>query len=463
MKSLLSLLFCVGSVSAGFSQQEIYGFVSYTPPAGAKKEVKETCVIYSNTDNKKKTWCQIGIYKETASKGSIDLDFESEWNAIVQPLGVTSAPQASDVQEFDGWKVKSGAGVFVFNGRNSSSSLTVISGYNICFSIVGNTNSSDYVPAIQHFLSGLQLTKPENTQPVQGEHPAVQLPDNTPAPAFKDNFVFNTTNFDDGWVSTVQPDWVAVTKGNVKVLLHYPKDGTIFPADPGPMTDAAWNILVAPRYSNIRNYKTAYVNTYNRPYIGMAALTDNATQQSVFVVLFHQSAGWLEVVTPDKNTFMQHFHFDPEVIRWDSDADVLKTLDGMVGRNRFAVSASDLNGTGEWNNRFSSNTFFSNYYTGAYAGMSTYSSSQWFVFGNNQSFTWELIAANTDRGQTKVANANGGGKFTVVNNWQISFDKIEGKEKLYDVYFTAIKGGRVLFMNDAKFPGSGVFTGYTRK
>ncbi|MBO9657832.1 MAG: hypothetical protein J7527_03325, partial [Chitinophagaceae bacterium] len=340
------------------------------------------------------------------------------------------------------------------------------SGYNICFSIVGNTNSSDYVPAIQNFLSGLQLTKPENTQPVQGEQPAVvQLPDNTsaPAPAVKDNFAFNTTNFDDGWVSAVQPDWVAVTKGNVRVLLHYPKDGTIFPADPGPMTDAAWNILVAPRYSNIRNYKTSYVNTYNRPYIGMATLTDNATQQNVFVVLFHQSAGWLEVVTPDKSTFIQHFHFDPEVIRWDSDADVLKTLDGMVGRNRFAVSASDLNGTGEWNSRFSSNTFFSNYYTGAYAGMSTYSSSQWFVFGNNQSFTWELIAANTDRGQTKVANAKGGGKFTVVNNWQISFDKIEGKEKLYDVYFTAIKGGRVLFMNDAKFPGSGVFTGYGRK
>jgi hypothetical protein len=461
MKSILSLLVSIAFVGSGFCQQETYGHVTYTAPSGWKKEVREYSVVYSITNNKKKAWSQIGIYKETASKGSIELDFESEWNTIIQPLGAASPAQVSEVQESDGWKIKNGTANFTFNGSAASTSLTVFSGYNICFSIVGNTNSSDYVTAIQQFLSALQLTKPENTQPTQVNSPVSQLPDNTPA--VKDNFAFNTTNFDDGWVSAVQTNWVSVTKGNMKVLLHYPKDGTIFPADPGPMTDAAWNILVAPRYSNLKQYKTSYVNTYNRPYLGMGYLTDNNTKQQVFVVLFHQSAGWLEVVSPDKNTFIQYFKFDPETIRWDSDPNVLSTLDGMIGRNRFAVAASDLNGTGEWDNRFSSNTFYSNYYTGAYAGMSTYSSSQWFVFGAKQSFTWELIAANSAGGVTKAAGAKGSGSFTVVNNWQLSFNKIEGKIKLYDVYFSAIKGGRVLFMNDAKYPGSGIFTGYTKK
>ncbi|MET0467037.1 MAG: hypothetical protein ABW007_28025 [Chitinophagaceae bacterium] len=461
MKSILSLLVSMILTAACFSQQETFSLVTYTIPSGWHKDAKQNLVAFSSSDKKKRTWCQIGVYKETASKGSIDADFESEWNEIVKPMGAANPPQTSEAQEFDGWKMKSGFGTFTFNGSNASSSLTVFSGYNVCLSVIGNTNSADYLPAIQDFLSGLKLSRPENTQPVQEIVPANQVQENTPA--FKDRFTFNTTNFDDGWVSAVQADWVSVTKGKVKVLLHYPKDGTIFPADPGPMTDAAWNILVAPRYSHLQQYKTSYVNTYNRPYLGMGYLTDNSTQQKVFVVLFHQSAGWIEVVSPDKNTFIQYFNFDPEVIRWDSDPDVLKTLDGMISRNRFAVAASDLNGTGKWDNRFSSNTFYSNYYTGAYAGMSTYSSSQWFVFGNSQTFTWELIAANSMGGVTKAAGAKGGGKFTVVNNWQLSFNKIEGKEKLYDVYFSAIKGGRVLFMNDAKYPGSGIFTGYTRK
>jgi len=35
-------------------------------------------------------------------------------------------------------------------------------------------------------------------------------------------YTFTTTNFDDGWTSTVQEDWVQVTKANIRVLIHYP-------------------------------------------------------------------------------------------------------------------------------------------------------------------------------------------------------------------------------------------------
>jgi hypothetical protein len=455
--------------SAGFAQQqEAFGLLSFTIPSGWKKELKENSVVYSKVNNTTRTWVQFGVYKETASKGSVDLDFESEWAQLVQPLGVVDPAQNAGVQEFDGWKMKTGTGSFTFSGSNASTSLTVFSGYNVCLSIITNTNSGDYTQLVDGIFATLQLTQPSNTQPVntqpeniRQDTPGGQLLGTTAA--YKDNFAFTTTNFDDGWVSAVQPDWVEVRKANIKVLLHYPKDGTIFPADPGPLTDAAWNILVAPRYSNLQHYKTTYINTYNRPYIGMGYATDNATQQNVFVVLFRQSAGWLEVIAPDKNTFMQYFQFDPEIIRWDSNTDPLKTLDNMIGRNRFAVAASDLNNTGEWNSHFSSNTFWTNIYTGNSAGMSTYSSSSWFVFGANQSYSWQLIAANSAGGMTNTAQAKGAGSFRSVNNWQLEFDNIEGKKKTYDVYFTAMKGGRVLFMNDARYPGSGVFTGYARK
>ncbi|HRF18620.1 MAG TPA: hypothetical protein PK977_10640, partial [Chitinophagaceae bacterium] len=93
---------------------------------------------------------------------------------------------------------------------------------------------------------------------------------------------------------------------------HYPKEGTIFPADPEPLTNAAWNILVAPRYSNLKNYKTAYISTYNRPYLGFGNATENASGKDVFIVFFRQGeTGWIEFVIPDKSTFIQSFGFDP--------------------------------------------------------------------------------------------------------------------------------------------------------
>ena len=133
----------------------------------------------------------------------------------------------------------------------------------------------------------IQQTSPEQQQIIQQ------------TTAVNTGYAFNTTNFDDGWTSTVQEDWVEVIKGNIKVLLHFPKEGTIFPADPDKLTTAAWNILVAPRYSQLVNYKTAYVETNNRPYFGMGTVTENNSGNSFFVVLFRKGAGWMEVIYGD--------------------------------------------------------------------------------------------------------------------------------------------------------------------
>ena len=169
--------------------------------------------------------------------------------------------------------------------------------------------------------------------------------------AKKDGFTFTTTNFDDGWTSTVQEDWVEVKKEATTVLIHYPKEGTIFPADPEPLTNAAWNILVAPRYSKLRNYKTTYISSYNRVYLGFGYLTENSTGKEVYVLLFRQGeTGWLEFVTPDKNSFIQQFKFDPDMIRWDSETDLMIPLSRMATYNKFAIGATDFNGT--WTSDF---------------------------------------------------------------------------------------------------------------
>lgn len=472
MKKTFLFQVCILTMLTSTAQTASFDIINYAKPAGWKEEQTTSSIVYSKINNKARTWCQLAIYKTTASKGNVQDDFNSEWASIVTPLGVAAAAQLSGVQDANGWQVLTGTGSFTFNNATATTHLKVYSGYNRCFSILVNSTTNEFDQNLTDFYSSLSINQEAVAQLQSSDSNSTQEESNTntptnatnaPTPGIATDYAFNTTNFDDGWTSTVQEDWVEVTRGDIKVLLHYPKEGTIFPADPEPLIKAAWNILVAPRYSNLKNFKTIYISTYNRPYLGMGNLTENTTQKEVYIVFFRQSAGWIEVISPDKNSFIRQFKFDPETIRWDSDPDILKTLDNMTGRNKFAVAASDLDGTGKWSESFSSNTYYTNIYTGVSAGMSTYTSSQWFEFGTGKSYKWQLVAANTYGGATNLAQAKGVGTFKSINNWQLYFTDIEGKPKTYDVYFTALKGKRTLWMNDAEHPGSGIFSGYSKK
>lgn len=273
------------------------------------------------------------------------------------------------------------------------------------------------------------------------------------------SFHFDTTTFNDGWTSKVKEDWVEVTKGNITVLLHY-KIFNMQSQDIDQIISTAWNGIVAPRYSSLSNYISTYISAYNRPYLGMGSVVENASGQQKFVLLFRRGAGWIEVICPDKTTFINQFQFDPETIQWNSNDELVNSVAVLANYNKFAIAASDLNNTGKWSTSYSNNTFYSNYYTGAYEGMSTFTSSQWFVFGKNQAYHWEIIGTNSSGGQTSVGSAKSDGTYTIPNNWQIQCSNIENKPKLYDAYYTATKGGRLLWMNDAEHPGNGSFEGY---
>jgi hypothetical protein len=291
------------------------------------------------------------------------------------------------------------------------------------------------------------------------KEPVKQTTTQTNSSVKNSGFAFTTTNFDDGWTSTVKEDWVAVTKGNMKVLLHYPKEGTIFPADPAPLTNAAWDILVAPRYSNLKNYKTTYITTYDRPYLGMGYATENATGKNVFIVFFHQGyLGWLEFITPDKNSFIQQFKFDPETIQWDSNSDLMIPLANMTGYNKFAVAASDLKG--KWTSDFTGIQQLYNVYTGQYAGMNINQSNEEFVFNAGNSYSWKLLAVNGVVGNVKYTEVKSAGQFSVPNNWQIYFSRIESGPRTFHAFWSCIKGARVLNLLDANAPGSGIYTKY---
>lgn len=301
--------------------------------------------------------------------------------------------------------------------------------------------------------------------PLSNTHPVIELPGNKPAtqetkssvssPAIKSSFAFTSSNFDDGWTSTEQEDWVQVSKGGLTVLLHYPTTRIdVSSADYKTISNNAWNTLVAPRYSNLSDFFLFGGSLdYERPHFIAGNVTDKSGKK-VYVALFKKgNSGWIEFITPDKNSFVQTFGLDINQADYYMDSEKWKPLSNMAGYNKFAVSPADLKG--KWVSNFAGMIQYVNVYTGADAGANSHSSTESFAFTGN-SYHWELSSASGMVGNLKFQGAKSDGTVTVPNNWQIHFSNMEGKPKTFNAYFSCTKGARLLWLED-----TGYAIGYT--
>lgn len=170
--------FCVFTVTV-FAQKETFDLITYTTPVNWTKETRESAVSYVSINQKKKSWCRLSIYKSTASKGNIESDFKSEWNTLVaKEYNVTEAPQASEAVDAEGWKIKSGAGRFIFDKANATALITTLSGFERCVSIVAVTNNQEYLTSVQDFLATIVMKTPDTTktEPVTIQQTAINDP-----------------------------------------------------------------------------------------------------------------------------------------------------------------------------------------------------------------------------------------------------------------------------------------------
>lgn len=166
MKKVISFCFLTVLTLTSFAQKETFDLVTYTPPSGWTKNVTDDITSYTLINKTDNSWCVINIMKSTDSKGSIEKDFESEWQGlVVRNYKPADAPQAGEPQEADGWKIKAGGGKFIFNKSDAIVILTTATGFNKCVSIVATTNNETYIKDIDAFLTSIDLKKPEiNTQ-----------------------------------------------------------------------------------------------------------------------------------------------------------------------------------------------------------------------------------------------------------------------------------------------------------
>jgi hypothetical protein len=412
------------------AQQQTFDIITFTAPHAWEQKPSEAGIQFIKEDTATGAYCVITLFKSAPATAEAKENFELAWTGLVKDMiQVADKPEMTPSIPVDGWEILTGHSSFEREGIKGVAILVNSSGFGKMVNVIILTNTDVFEKSISEFLESIHLSKP--------------------AAATKDGYTFNTTNFDDGWTSTVQEDWVQVIKGTTHVLIHYPnKEAGGYTADALEGLKKAWSILVAPRYNNMSTVEYKHIRGWESMEMAEADAVDNASGQRVHIVLFKKnyyggSGKYLECITPDKNLFVQEFgEFDPNASGWEK-------LERMANYNKFAVAASDL--TGKWTSNFAGTTQYVNAYTGLDAGMSSHASNQNYQFGPGNTYNWDLSVANGMVGNLKFQNVKSSGKFSMKSNWQIHFSDMEGKPKTYDIAFTCVKGARVLWVDGTAY------------
>lgn len=431
--------FCVLNL---FAQNETIDLITFKVPDGWKKESKDGVISYFTVDKANGSWCRLNIYKSVASKGSIEADLEKEWKELVAgPNNITDPMEATATEEADGWKVKVASGKFVFQTKPAAAMLTTFSGYNRCASVVALTNSEQYLETIQNFIAAIDIKKPEAENVSQN---------NTVSSNTGSSFFGTTTNFDDGWVSTVKEDWVEVTKGDIKVYLYYalPYNASNFSGTGVVERDYYWDHFVS-KYYNIetKQYKdNGEVLTSQKPPYVEGWAVNRQTGERRFI-------GMRLDISPN-TAYITIGSAKDEAALWaqfpkaNGGAWSPSDLSDMGGYNKFAVSENDILGTWQDGNTSTMQWYYTapSGYEG-YAGMTVAARSATFNFNSGGNYTSIHNGATGTVGAMNTFQQNYKGKYTV-SNWNITAtNRWEGKTESFNSWFKVIRGGRILCMD----------------
>ena len=432
------------SVNISAQKPETFDIISFKTPKGWQKEAGKNAVQLGVDDSATGGLCLITMFKPLPGSSDSKVNFESAWESIVkETVKVSGEPQMQSPMSENGWTAESGLAQYESDGRKGVVLLVTISGQDKMVNILILTNTDKFQPEIGAFLESVDLPK------IKAATESRIKPTEISQPARKSNYQFSTTNFDDGWLGTEQEDWVSVTKGNTKVLIHYPNqaaDKHNFVLLDGLKT--AWDVLVAPRYSSASNMQFRPLTGWQSIEFAEAEMVEKGTGKAVYVVLFKMnysngSGRYLEFIMPNKPSFEEEFGvYSGKTYGWEK-------MEKMANYNKFAVAASDLKG--KWTNDYSGSLSYVNAYTGASAGTNTHASTQEFVFGAGNTYKWDLGVASGMVGNIKFQSVKASGKFSVPNNWQVNFSNLEGKPRTYSASFSAVKGARILWLDGTAF------------
>jgi hypothetical protein len=277
--------FVLCCLSAAAQKTETFEGITYTIPKGWQKEANPSAVQMGGESPK--GTCLLTLFKPLPASTDANVNFKAAWDTIVKEVVTgASGPKMQPPSVESGWTTVSGYAPYTSDGKKGVVLLVTITGQSKMVNLLVLYDSDTFQSEITAFLRSLRLPKiaPETT-------PTTVLPDKpvssstaSVAPR-KSSFKFTTTNFDDGWTAVEQENWVRATKGGISVLIHYPNPKT---SDSSITTQTVWNLLAAPRYTDVRNLTFHDTRGFEAVLYAQAEAEDRTTGKTVHVLLLRK-------------------------------------------------------------------------------------------------------------------------------------------------------------------------------
>lgn len=274
-------------------------------------------------------------------------------------------------------------------------------------------------------------------------------PENGAAPAAARDYTYHTTNFTEGWVGTLQEDHVQLTKGDLQVLLTFVErfDMSEFSGTGKELRHHYWQTVVSKFFATGETQfeRGGALSDFSEDFIEGPAQDrrTGARRHVAMIVRVVAFTGTLSLViasAPDRDSLWRQF---PKANRkYDND------LLPMYGFNKFAVGPKDLLGAWVSGNNGKTMNWYSTT-TGENVGATAATSSDRFVFADDGTYTSTHKGATGVIGALNTFQQEYRGQYTLTG-WSLTATKRwQGKTEQFDAWFEAVRGGRVLHLENA--------------
>lgn len=311
-----------------------------------------------------------------------------------------------------------------------------------------NTQVNQEIGASQPAMTTTQVT---TTTEIPSEV-TTTTPVNPPA-AIQDGFAFTTTNFDDGWTSTVYNDYVLSTKGDIKVYLSYIEkfNASDYSGTGKELRHHYWDNYVGKYFiTGEKKFDTrGALSDYSQDFIEGWA-TDKETGSKRYIAMIVQViayTGTLSVIVvsaPDEQQFRRQF---PK-----ADTKFENDLLPMYSYNKFALGKNDL--IGKWVS--GAPGAMVNWYstaTGNNVGSTAAVTSDEFDFGSDGKYSSKHNGATGWVGAMNTFQQKYNGTYTVTDWTLTATNRFDGKTEVLNAWFEVVRGGRVLHLQNQQYTG----------
>jgi hypothetical protein len=415
------------------AQSESYDIFTITSqPGWSRSEFKDNIQFTLQKDN---AWAVVTFYRSTRTTGSVESDFQADWNDLVGKNCTISSEISASQNSAGGWQMITGAATGTMQGQTVAVILITFSGTTSRSTILMTSNDpgNKLGTDIAAFMGEMSVKKADEVPPLeisQGQ-PAIS---NGTFPTPGEQPVIESTMMQEGWFVEATADYMQYTRNDIKVIQYFISEN--------PTKDQFWDETLNRFFAT--DHYTAYednrITSFATIEFASCMATYRPTGQQYFIawlIDWVNDAAFL-AITATEPTYLQYFP-DP------------KKLGEMLQFNNFQVSPQAIQGV--WTNDDGAAAQMYNVNTGNYAGMAVAQASRKYTFSGNE-YHFSAQGSTGMVGSEQVFQSEEKGTFQV-NGYEMTVDITTPKPERveYWVAFKYAKNMKTLWIQNKNASG----------